>query len=432
MDGHQIPESKYPLTFRVEEAKELGKYLEQRRSVNLIGMRRVGISNFLRFFLMHKDIVPSYISKTQKHMFIPVDLNDLVEREIYPFWTLTLKRVVDACELSDMSNATKEKINNLFLSSIQTQDLFLAIDTIRKTLHMISEKGIYPTLFFLRFDRLQDAFNPSFFDNLAGLYDGTHERMSYVFTSDRSLDSIFPTTKTTFSVFAQQMYVCPAKEQDMENVYNSYQERYNIDLSPQIEKALFRLVAGNIQYLHLALIILNEKKKTKFASEDDLLSVLTVDERINLESEELWESLTQSEKKVLLQSIKGKPVSKEDQKSASYLWDTGFIVKDKIFSQLFEHYLLHKEPEAATSDEKIHLTRKENLLFLLLKTHLGDICEREEIVESVWPEYKEFGVSDWAIDRLVARVRVKLREQTSPYEIVTVRTRGYKLSGVKE
>ena len=80
----------------------------------------------------------------------------------------------------------------------------------------------------------------------------------------------------------------------------------------------------------------------------------------------------------------------------------------------------------------VHLTRKEHLLFTLLETHLGDICERDEIIEVVWPEYKEFGVSDWAIDRLVARVRVKLREQNSPYEIVTVRTRGYKLSTVKE
>src|SRR5437762_2245606 len=43
MDGQHIPESVYPLTFRQQEAKKLGAYLEQRRSVNLIGMRRVGI-----------------------------------------------------------------------------------------------------------------------------------------------------------------------------------------------------------------------------------------------------------------------------------------------------------------------------------------------------------------------------------------------------
>jgi hypothetical protein len=437
MENH-IPESSYPVSFRQEDAKKLGKYLEQRRSVNLIGMRRVGISNFLRFFLYNKDIVSTYINREQKHLFIPVDLNDLVEREIYPFWTLTLKRVVDAAETTDLPSETKEKINALFLTSIQSQDLFLVIDTIRKALLLIVENNIYPTLFFLRFDRLQDAFNPSFFDNLEGLYDAAHERLSYVFTSYRSLDSIFPTAKTSLSVFAQQLYVSPATEKEMEIVYQTYKDRYNLGLSPEMEKALFSLVAGNIQYLHLALIILNEKKKeasiedAEGQTQEKLQKLLLNDERIILESEELWESLTKEEKNVLLAVVKDQPIDNASEGSAAYLWDTGFIKSGKIFSPLLEHYLLNKEPEKTKKETVVHLTRKEHMLFTLLEAHLGDICERDAIIETVWPEYKEFGVSDWAIDRLVARVRVKLREQNSPYEIVTVRTRGYKLSTVKE
>jgi len=404
--------------------------------VNLIGMRRVGISNFLRFFLYHKDIGSTYISRDQKHLFIPVDLNDLVEREVYPFWTLTLKRIVDACETSVLQDEVKEKINMLFLSSIQSQDLFLLTDTIRKALVLLVEQGIYPTLFFLRFDRLQDAFNPSFFDNLEGLYDATHQHLAYVFTSYRSLDSIFPIAKTTLSVFAQQMYVHPATEDDMKSIYEAQKERYHLNLSKDMENALFRLVSGNVQYLQLALIILNEKKQNGVLAAKELLQTLVSDERIVLESEELWESLTHDEKNVLLAVAKKQEVTSEEKTKASYLWDTGFIREEKgtaiVFSPLFEQYLLHKEPEASVKDDTVHLTRKEHLLFILLESRLGEICEREEIVESVWPEYKEFGVSDWAIDRLVARVRVKLREQKSPYEIVTVRTRGYKLSTVRE
>ncbi len=431
MENH-IPEMLYPVTFRQEDAKKLGKYLEQRRSVNLIGMRRVGISNFLRFFLYNPHVVSTYISNEQKHLFIPVDLNDLVEREIYPFWTLTLKRVVDASETTTLPDTVKEKINSLFLTSIQSQDLFLVIDTLRRALLLLVENNMYPTLFFLRFDRLQDAFNPTFFDNLEGLYDAAHERLAYVFTSYRSLDSIFPTAKTSLSVFAQQMFVHPALEEDMEIVYQTYKDRYNLDLSPKVEKELFSLVGGNIQYLQLALIILNEKKKEKIATEKQLKDLLLSDERITLESEELWESLNREEQKVLLAVVNNEEVSQKDEITATYLWDTGFIKENKVFSPLFTEYLLHKSLDENKSEEKVHLTRKEHLLFKLLEAHLGDICERDGIIETVWPEYKEFGVSDWAIDRLVARVRVKLREQKSPYEIVTVRTRGYKLSTVKE
>ena len=73
------------------------------------------------------------------------------------------------------------------------------------------------------------------------------------------------------------------------------------------------------------------------------------------------------------------------------------------------------------------MSKKEHLLFTFLKSKGGVICEREEIIHAVWPEVEEFGISDWAIDRLVARLRVKLKAQKSPFEIQTIKTRGYKM-----
>lgn len=432
----RVSEASYPLTFRQEDAKKLGEYIKQRHCVNIIGMRRVGISNFLRFFLNHKEVTSTYINKKQKHLFIPVDLNDLVEREIYPFWTLTLKRIVDAAETSSLPEETKKKINSLFLSSIQSQDLFLVVDSIRRALSLIVEKDVYPTIFFLRFDRLEDSFNPTFFDNLKGLHDATHQQLVYVFTSYRSLDTIFPSAKSALSAFVHPMYASPAKEIDMEAIYEAYKKRYEFSLSPSVEKALFTLVNGNVQYLQLALTLLNEQRSIKIQTEEELLHLLAADERITLESEELWESLSKDERKVLLHVLKKQPVSAGDKAKTLYLWETGFIREEKdaprIFSPLFELYLRQVDGEEQKKHQVVHLTRKEHLLFSLLESRLGEICEREEIIDIVWPEYKEFGVSDWAIDRLVARVRVKLRQQNSPYEIVTVRTRGYKLSTVKE
>jgi DNA-binding response OmpR family regulator len=117
------------------------------------------------------------------------------------------------------------------------------------------------------------------------------------------------------------------------------------------------------------------------------------------------------------------------------LWETGFITKENeketIFSPLLTDYVLHRELEDQKKTPSVHLTRKEHLLYKLLESQPGEICEREKIIETVWPESAELGISDWAIDRLVARVRTKLKEQQSSYEIVTVRTRGYKLSTVR-
>jgi hypothetical protein len=428
-----VIEAQYPITFRENESKELGEHLKHRHCVNLIGMKRVGISNFLRFFLYHKDIPKTYIADNHKHLFVPIDLNDLVEREIYPFWTLTLKRIVDATEKSTMPQEVKNKINNLFLTTIQSQDLFLLMDNVREALVLVVDHGFLPSLFFLRFDRIADALTPSFFDNLEGLRDATHEELVYVFTSYRSLDSLFPSAKTSLSVLAQLMYVKPALEKDMKIIYEAYRERYKFNLSKELEQSLFSLVSGNVQYLQLALIILNEKKNETINSKEELFELLVNDERLNLQSEELWESLIKEEKKLLIKIIREEKLSDEEKNQTSYLLQTGFLIeregKVSLLNPLFEFYLTSNgKDEKHENSTTVHLTRKEHLIFNLLKSHLGGICEREEIVEVVWPEYKDLGVSDWAIDRLVARVRVKLKQQNSPYEIVTVRTRGYKLS----
>lgn len=428
-----VIEKDYPVTFREEDARELGKQLAHRHSIDLVGMKRVGISNFLRFFLYNQAVVPTYIHPSDKYLFVPIDLNDLVEREIFPFWALTMKRVVDAVGRSHFSDLDKKQIESLFLSSIQTQDLFLLIDSVRRLVGEIVDHDITVVLFFLRFDRMKDVVTPSFFDNLQGLKDAANQKLAYVFTGERSLDvlspSVFP--KASLSVFSKVLSMKPANPKDTKIIYETYKRRYNLSLSPTIEEALLHLANGYVQYLQLAMIILNEKKEQMPKTSEELFELLSRDERIVLQSEELWESLSKEEKEVLMKALQGQTVSPEEMAEASYLWDCGFVVEigqeQKLFSELFAHYLLVRD-EAKQDNHVVHFSKKEHLLYTLLEQHVGDICEREKIVETVWPEYSEFGVSDWAIDRLVARVRSKLKQQKSQYEIVTIRTRGYKLA----
>ena len=64
----------------------------------------------------------------------------------------------------------------------------------------------------------------------------------------------------------------------------------------------------------------------------------------------------------------------------------------------------------------------------LLQEQPGKVYSRDEIIEEVWPEAKAEGVSDEAIDALVRRVRLRLREIDPDHEyIVTVRGYGFKL-----
>lgn len=433
-------EAKYPLTFREEDAKLLGEHLRLRHSVELVGMKRVGISNFLRFFLYHRGVTRKYIRGLvsrkldikggEKHLFIPVDLNHLVEIDLFPFWILTFKRLADSVLGSAISEKVKKDISVRFLETIQERDAFLAIESLGKSIAEIVREGFMPTFFFLRFDRLAGAITNEFFSNLVGLSDETGHKLAYVFTSFRTLDEIAPHVfeRKLLSVFSHPMFVKGAKRVDMETIFATLEDKYNTVPSAELREKLFDLCGGHVQYLQLSLIVLNQRSKTEKQEPDNLFEVISSDERVILQSEEIWESLNSGERKALLKVLGGANLSEKDREDGAYLWQTGIVDgKDRIFSPLFSGFLISSNKKQQNL-EKVDLTKKEKLLYDLLHAHKNDVCEREEIIEHVWPEVEELGVSDWTIDRLVARLRMKLKNQKSKYQIVTVKTRGYKLT----
>jgi hypothetical protein len=425
----RVIEASYPITFRKHDAERLGRYIQHNDSVMLIGMKRVGISNFLRFFLHHADVPKIYIRNSGEHLIIPVDLNDLVERDIFPFWTLLLKRITDAVESSDAPEVIKEHSRKLFTESIQLKDLFVTVDSVRKIMISLVEAGKFPVIFLLRFDRLQNAFSAEFFSNLYSIREAAHHAVSYVFTSFRSLNSLAPEVfkKPLLSLFAQDMYLVPADKTDMQSILATLEQRYHTQLSTRLRRDLIEAVGGYVQYLQLALIRLHEETELP-KKKKELFDLLSKDEQLLLQSEELYESLNHGEKEALRAIAHGKPLDASVRKKAAYLWETGLVIqkekKQELFSPLFKTYVDKVHGASGYGKE---FTKKEYQLFTYLKANEGNLCERDTIIESVWPENRDLGVSDWSIDRLVARLRAKLKAQGSVYQIITVITRGYKL-----
>jgi hypothetical protein len=70
-------------------------------------------------------------------------------------------------------------------------------------------------------------------------------------------------------------------------------------------------------------------------------------------------------------------------------------------------------------------------LLELLCDRAGRVCSRDEIVEAVWPEAAEEGVSDQAIDALVRRLRERVGEVDPDHQyIVTMRGHGFRLDRI--
>ncbi|MBI4079191.1 MAG: hypothetical protein HY429_02745, partial [Candidatus Levybacteria bacterium] len=379
----RVLEASLPISYRKYDAATLGEHLKNRHSVVLVGMKRVGINQFLRFFLYNPEIKKTYLNDGKEHLFIHVDLTDLVERDIFPFWTLTLKRIADAVQDSSLSKETKGQIENYFNNSIQLKDLFFTLENIRKSIATIIAYNIVPTIFFVRFDRIKDVVTPAFFDNLKGLRDATHYTLSYVFTSYRSLGELAPSVfeKASISAFAHTMFITPTSHKDTGIVFAAYKNMYKLNISQELEHAFFTFVDGHIQYLQYGLIVLREKGE--IYNKENLWQNLYEDERVVLQSEELWESLKTDEQSILKKIAKGENVLGDEKQRARYLWDTGLVNEAKLFNPLFVKHIEQKiATRASTQGSNVEFTKKEHLLFDFLHKHLNEIAEREDIIQA--------------------------------------------------
>jgi hypothetical protein len=202
-----------------------------------------------------------------------VDLNALIEREIFAFWRLTFKRITDAVNNSVIDSKIKSRIGKLFDASIQSGDLFLTYDGVRDSLNILAKEDINPTIFLTRFDRLQDVITPEFFDNLQGLKDASEHKLSYVFTSFRELEHLSPDIfhHKSLSDFSQIHYMQPATNKNMEIILTTFEQKYDITIAEDVRKKIIELAGGHVQYLQLACIIFYEMHK-KGSSDQEFLN----------------------------------------------------------------------------------------------------------------------------------------------------------------
>jgi DNA-binding response OmpR family regulator len=74
------------------------------------------------------------------------------------------------------------------------------------------------------------------------------------------------------------------------------------------------------------------------------------------------------------------------------------------------------------------LSHAQFIFLALLSEQPGRVYSREQVIAAVWPDDRAEGVSDEAIDALVRRIRLRLRELDPDHEyMVTVRGYGFKL-----
>ncbi len=201
-------------------------------------------------------------------------------------------------------------------------------------------------------------------------------------------------------------------------------------------KEKIRYYTGGYHWLsrHILRFLRNHPKKT--------LNQALKDEFLYRKVYSLWQRLTKKEQDILeniyLKVLTDKDISSEE---FNYLLKTRLIIQEnnnfylgiKLFSMIIDKKkrisLFHVKNGKIFFREKIinsHFSSKELALLSLFINEQGNIVHRDKIAKTLWKAKWEEKYSDWAIDRLVYRLRKKIVSLGLDRNLVrTIKKRGF-------
>lgn len=430
-----VPEAAYPITYREKDAAAVCDLIKKQESVCVVGMKRVGISNFLRFLAFNAGAKEKYFGKDkEKFLFVITDANDLVEVSPKTFWLMLFTRLVEATNTNIRDEQLKKSVNEFYKEAQNQNGAFFIFDNLKKSVQLVAASLNLNIVFFLiRFDRLSSLFDLQFFANLQALRDTAKHKISFLLTARRRLLELCSDcfAGASLNLFARSYFLKPATLSDMNSIGDYFERKITQKIKPLVKNKIFELCAGHVQFTQLALISWSEWNEKEKTDTKNLLDRLLLDERIILQCEEIWERLLPIEREFVKKIVAEKRVGSYEEKGVSFLFETGLVTKNngrlELFSPLLTGFVKDKFL-CGKDEEGKEFSKKEYLLFSFLTENREKICSRDEIIEAVWPDYAEIGISDWTIDRLVSRLRKKLKLRDERFTLRTIRGRGFKLS----
>lgn len=211
-------------------------------------------------------------------------------------------------------------------------------------------------------------------------------------------------------------------------------KKWNISLKQEQKAKIADLCGGFFWLVKQAVIYLKDNPKLEW---ENLIRY----EGIKIALEQFYTSLLESERNVLGKTVLGEKIEDNLQKhSYNHLEKIGLLKNGRIMIPLLEAYLREFMPKMTVELINGHIfinlvnvdhqfSKKEKKAFKVLIGKANSLVSRDDLAKAIWTINTEDNYSDWAVDRLIARLRLKIAGLGMPKEVVkTVRNKGYTLS----
>ena len=428
----------------------------------------VGLSNTGKSTLLRSIPLPAVKRKylgdqaddavfTSKYIFVYIDFNLMLELTEQGFYELILRSTLAELRKLEMEQGLLDRVASSYRQLVEPANPFLVPLSFNEGLTALSE-GLEQRIVFL-FDEFDEPFaglDERVLLNLRALKDKYGPRLVYVAATDQTLRQQQRGDKVAefCELFAlNTLFLSALGRDDAQQVIAEFAREEEVEFSADDVVFVIAQAGGHPGLLEATCRVLAEVSRDypDFYPDQSYKLVrerLDNDISIRTECAKLWNDLTAEEQEALTAFVSrsGEPLDPELERSLRQK----AIVEGKdgelsIFGQLFEGFARRQRlvkrpgPQGVRVDvDSGHvwvdgelapdLTDLEYRLLLLLYGHLDRICDRYQIVESVWGEDYIDEVDDARIGKLVNRLRHKIEPDPSePRYLTTVRGRGYRL-----
>jgi hypothetical protein len=429
--------------------------VEDGECCSIVGLSNTGKSTLLRSLALPVVRRKYLEDRADDYVFVYIDFNLMLELTEQGFYELILRSALVELRKLEIEQGLLDRVEASYRQLVEPANPFLVPLSFNEGLTALSE-GLEQHIVFL-FDEFDEPFaglDERVLLNLRALKDKYGLRLSYVVATDQPLREQQRGDKVAefCELFAlNTLFLSALERDDATQVIAQFGREEEVEFSTDDVDFVMAQAGGHPGLLEATCRVLAEVSGDYPDSHRDqsyklVRERLDSDVSVRTECAKLWNGLTAEEQEALTACVSkpGEPLDPELERS---LRQKGIIKEDElsIFGQLFEGFARRQrlvkrgEPQGVRVDvDSGHvwvdgelvpdLTDLEYRLLLLLYGRLDKICDKYEIVESVWGEDYIDEVDDARIGKLVNRLRQKIEPDPSePRYLITVRGRGYRL-----
>lgn len=437
--------------FRPKLLNHIYNDLNKGETSTLICLSGIGKTNAIHWIKKH-------LSKNKSIITIHVDLENIISHTETSFYKLLLLELKESIKQLEKREELTEFSKQVYDKNITNEDPLVIFYAIKDIFEKVLENtDLSLCVIFDAYENV-DKVEDSIFQSLNVLRKLNKYRVVYLLVSNQDLlDQAENQVVAELLANFNKHWLPFLTEKETIKLAEEFAALSSINLTENQKKAIWKLSGGHAWLIKSLTKLFAEGNITSKTSEAAILNKGNI--RIRLEH--IWDTINENERKQLVKALD----SNEEIENLSLLLKKLNVIefegdRYKFFSPLFklfveqnkegrgeENYkILQKQekPEDASKSLKIDsksmtvsignktidsFTKSEFKLLEYLSKHSGEVISRDDIADAVWGDNSDEKYSDWAIDKLVSRLRDKIEEDSRhPEFLKTIRGVGYKFT----